>query len=107
MVRHIRADEKPHVEYLRTALSEIRARTIRTVDDKPLAGRIVVDTLLHRMLSEVKKNRRREQREDIRGGLEKLIAQTPKRKGLLEEFDALEVFWTPPETTGFEPLPAA
>ncbi len=28
-------------------------------------------------------------------------------KGLLEEFDALEVSWTPPETTGFEPLPAA
>src|SRR5262249_41407157 len=30
LVAHIQVDEKPHVEYLRTALSELRARTLRT-----------------------------------------------------------------------------
>src|SRR5678815_312940 len=47
MVGHIRADENPHVEYLRTALSEVRARTLRTVDGGAIAGRTVVDALLH------------------------------------------------------------
>ena len=34
MVRYIRADESPHVEYLRTALSEISARTLIGEDGK-------------------------------------------------------------------------
>ena len=71
MVRNIQADEKPHVEYLRTALSEVSARTIRTVDGKTIAGKTVIDGMLHRILSEVKKNRRADQQEDIRGALEK------------------------------------
>lgn len=107
MVANIRADEKPHVEYLRTALSEVAARTIRTVDGKQIAGEIVIHGLLHRILSEVKKNRRSDQQDDIREGLERAIEQTNRPKQLLEEFDALEVSWTPPATTGFEPQRAA
>ena len=38
MVGYIRSDENPHVEYLRTALSEIRGRTLHTVDGKTIAG---------------------------------------------------------------------
>ena len=30
MINHIRTDETPHVEYLRTTLSELRARALRT-----------------------------------------------------------------------------
>jgi len=107
MIEHIRADEKPHVDYLRTALSEVRARSIRTLDGATLPGRTVIDSLLHRILSEVKKNRRSEQREDIREGLEKNIARAHHPKRLLEEFDALEASWTAPERTGFEPASAA
>jgi hypothetical protein len=107
MVRYVRSDEKPHVEYLRTALSELRARTLRTLDGGTLAGRTVVDGLLHRILREVTRNRPREQREDLRESLVAAMQAAADPKRLLEEFDALESAWTPPERTGFEPDRAA
>jgi hypothetical protein len=107
MVRFVRSDEKPHVEYLRTALSELRARTLRTVDGRTVSGREVVDGLLHRILREVTRNRPREQREDIRESLVAAMQAAGKPASLLDEFDALESRWTPPERTGFEPAAAA
>ncbi len=107
MVRNIQGDEKPHVAYLRTALSEARARTIRTVDGKQIAGRVVVDALLHRVLDNFTKNRPREQREDIRDSLIESMAISSNPKALLEEFDSLEVKWTRPVKTGFEPVAVA
>jgi len=103
MVRFVRADEKPHVEYLRTALSELRARTLRTMDGNTIAGREVVDGMLHRILREITKNRPREQREDIRESLIAAMQTASNPKALLEEFDALESSWTAPGRTGFEP----
>jgi hypothetical protein len=107
MVRFVQSDEKPHVEYLRTALSELRARTLRTVDGKTIAGREVVDGLLHRVLREITRNRPREQREDIRESMIEAMQSAASPQALLAEFDALESRWTPPERTGFEPEPAA
>jgi hypothetical protein len=106
MVRHVRSDEKPHVEYLRTALSELRARTLRRVDGGTIAGREVVDGLLHRILREITRNRPRDQRDDIRESLIEAMAVAANPQALLEEFDALETAWTPPSSTGFEPLAA-
>lgn len=106
MVGHIRADENPHVEYLRTALSEVRARTLRTVDGRTLAGRTVVDGLLHRILRATTRERPREQREDLRESLVAAMQAAAKPAALLEAFDALETVWTPPATTGFEPATA-
>jgi hypothetical protein len=103
MIGHIRADESPHVEYLRTALSELRARTLRTVDGRTIAGRTVVDALLHGVLREISRNRPREQREDLREGLVAAMQAAANPAALLAEFDALETPWTPPERTGFEP----
>jgi hypothetical protein len=103
MVRFVKSDEKPHVEYLRTALSELRARSVRTVDGGTIAGRELVDGLLHRILREITRNRPREQREDIRDSLIEAMQVAANPKTLLEEFDALESRWTPPERTGFEP----
>ena len=107
MVRHIRSDENPHVEYLRTGLSEVRARTIRTVDGKTLPGRTVVDGLLHSMLYEMTRNRPKEQREDLRGNLAEAMKAAANPKALLEEFDSLDSVWAPPEKTGFEPATEA
>jgi len=107
MVRFVQSDEKPHVEYLRTALSELRARTLRSVDGRTLSGREVVDGLLHRILREITRNRPREQREDIRDGMIEAMQSAANPQALLAEFDALESRWTPPERTGFEPEPAA
>lgn len=106
MVRFVKSDEKPHVEYLRTALSELRARSVRTVGGSTIAGREVVDGLLHRILREITRNRPREQREDIRASLIEAMQSAANPKALLEEFDALESRWTPPERTGFEPAAA-
>jgi hypothetical protein len=102
MVRYIRSDENPHVEYLRTALSEARALTLRTVDGKTLAGATVVDGLLHQVLSRMTTARPREQHEDTRKGLERAIESSKARRSLLEEFDQLQPVWTPPARTGFE-----
>lgn len=107
MVANIRADESPHVEYLRTALSELRARTLRTVDGGTIAGRTVVDGLLHRILAEITRSRPREQREDLRENLIEAMQVAAKPAALLEAFDALDASWSPPAQTGFEPLAAA
>ena len=101
MVRHIQQDEKPHVEYLRTALSEARARTIKTVDGKEISGRIVVDEFFHRILETMTRERRRDQEEDLRETLIDAMKVAKNPKALLEEFDSLEVDWNPPPTTGF------
>ena len=107
MVRNIRSDEKPHVEYLRTVLSEARARTIRTVDGKEIAGSVVVDGLLHRILGQMTKNRRRDQQEDVRAGLVDAMKVAPNPEALLEEFDSIATDWTPPAKTSFEPTATA
>jgi hypothetical protein len=107
MVRYVRADEKPHVEYLRTALSEASARTLRTVDGGTLAGREVVDGLLHRILYNMTRNRPREQRDDLRENLAEAMKVASNPAALLEEFDSLESRWKAPEKTGFEPAAAA
>ena len=87
---------------LRTALSEVAARTLRTVDGGTLPGREVVHGLLHRTLRGLTRERRDEQRGDIRQSLVDSMQVHRDPKGLLERFDALETPWTPPERTGFE-----
>jgi hypothetical protein len=102
MVGHIRDDESPHVEYLRAALSELRGRTLRTTDGGTLAGKTVVDGMLHRILSRIRSDRPREQRDDTRGALVAAIEAGRAKPSLLEEFDGLSPAWTAPERTGFE-----
>jgi hypothetical protein len=103
MVRNIQKDEKPHVEYLRTALSEVAARTLNTVDGKTISGRKVVDGLLHRILSQITRDRPGDQRDDLRESLSEAILGAANPSALQDEFDQLEVSWTPAEKTGFEP----
>jgi hypothetical protein len=43
LVGYIRADEAPHVEYLRTTLTEMRARTFIAEDGKRIPGTEVID----------------------------------------------------------------
>ncbi len=107
IVRCIRSDESPHVEYLRTALSEVRARTLRGIDGRSLAGREVVDGMLHRILGSLTSERPRQQRSDVRDGLVDAIRKAGRPGSLLEEFDALESRWSPPSRTGFEPIAAS
>jgi hypothetical protein len=103
LVSYIRSDESPHVEYLRTALSEARARSLRTVDGQEIAGRTVVDGLLHGVLRQITSERPREQRAELRRNLSEAMKVARDPQGLLERFDALEKHWSAPERTGFEP----
>ncbi len=103
MIDHIRTDESPHVEYLRTALSEVRARTLRTVDGGTIAGRSVVDGLLHGILRDTTRNRPNDQRDDVRENLAAAMQVAKNPAALLAEFDAMEAVWTPQPRTGFEP----
>lgn len=102
MVGYIRNDESPHVEYLRTALSEARARTLRTEDGRTISGATVVDALLHHVLSRLIESRPREQQSDMRASISSAIESGQAGPSLLEEFDALAPSWTPPARTGFE-----
>ncbi len=104
MVRYICADESPHVDYLRTTLTEVRTRTLRTLDGGEIAGRAVVDGLVHRVLHTLTTVRPREQRDDTRRGLTRALENARRPSEVRERFDALETKWTPPSRTGFEPI---
>jgi hypothetical protein len=95
LVRYIRSDESPHVEYLRTALSEIQARTLLTLDGKPIPGRKVVNDLAERSIRAMVRQRLNDRPVVVRD----LIRKTANVKDidtLMREFDALGTPWTPP-----------
>lgn len=106
MVAHIQSDERPHVEYLRTALSEVAARTLRTEDGGTIPGRVVVHAMLHNLLKQTTRSRPADQREQAREGLRDSLHEASHPDDLMEAFEALETSWTAPTQTGFEVDPA-
>lgn len=100
MVAYIRSDETPHVEYLRTALSELRARTLLGASGEELPGSQVIDGLLNRTLHVLITQRPRLQRDDARTDICAALAGHRHAAGVQRRFDALEVEWTPPATDG-------
>ncbi len=106
MVRYIRADESPHVEYLRTALSEIRARTLLTTEGREIPGAGVVDRVLEQQLRGIASRRPQEQRERVRAEIRNALADRPGSTGLIRRFEDLDVGWTFPrgEDERLEPI---
>jgi len=97
MVANIQADEKPHVEYLRTALSEMRARTFIGADGKTeLPGHEVVDGVFERGLRGVVSNRPREDRERMREEIHDAIEDKARATQLARKFEDLDSGWTFP-----------
>ena len=95
LVRYIRSDEAPHVEYLRTGLSEISARTLYGQDGKEISGKTVVDALMERTL----KNMMRQRAVDRPAMIRDLIRKHSGGKDpemLLAEFESLGTPWAPP-----------
>ena len=103
LVGYIRSDETPHVEYLRTALSEVAARSVRTVDGGTLPGREIVRGLLHATLRGLTGERREAQRSELRDATLEALKGHRNPTDLLERFEALETPWVRPQRTGFEP----
>lgn len=89
LVRAIRQDESPHVEYLRTALSEMRDRTFVGVDGSPVPGADVVNGLWAAGLAESTGPRRAGALRLARIELEDAVAGRADRDDLVAEYDAL------------------
>lgn len=105
MVSHIQADEKPHVEYLRTALSEARARTIQTVDGREISGRKVIDGIITRAILGMTSTRREEQVKEQNNDLAEQMKNAPNPRALQEEFEALGQPWSAPDPAELSLVP--
>jgi hypothetical protein len=89
LVSYIRADERPHVEYLRTVLSEMRDRTLIGTSGKRHAGQEMIGTIWDRALAQSLGQNRRENRLMQLRALEAELENHPRRDAILEEFHAL------------------
>jgi hypothetical protein len=89
LVSYIRADETPHVDYLRTALTEMRDRTWIGASGKKYAGTEMIQTLWDATLEMSLGAGREQGRAAIRGELEHWVLKHANGKDLLAEFYAL------------------
>jgi hypothetical protein len=98
MIRHIEVDEYSHVEYLRTALSEIRARTVLSEDGRQqLRGADVVDRIVAAQLRGIASERPRQQRAQSRDEIHRLLSERPRGTELRRRYEDLDSGWVYPE----------
>ncbi len=104
MVSHIQSDEKPHVEYLRTALSEIRARTLRSPDGRhELPGAVVIDRIFETQLRGAATGRPQERRAQLRSEIHDAITDQARAGEIARRFESLDPGWSFPHADD-EPL---
>jgi len=96
MVANIQSDEKPHVEYLRTALSEIRARTLLGADGRELPGHEVIDRIFETQLRGIASARPEEQREQLRRDIHEGLKDEARATELRRKFESLDSGWVFP-----------
>jgi hypothetical protein len=89
LVRYIRADETPHVNYLRTALTEMRDRTFVGESGKRVAGAELVGTLWDAALELSLGTNRDNFVRTATAEVEHALAANPRRDQILEGFRAL------------------
>src|SRR6266851_4894517 len=107
LVRYIRSDESPHVEYLRTALSELSARSVKT-DDGEIVGNEIVQAMLERSMRFFMRQRVEERRIQLHESIARSAEGRVKDVNeLMARFDALETPWQPPERYRNTPTPPA
>jgi hypothetical protein len=86
LVSYIRADEAPHVAYLKTVLTEMRDRTFVTSSGGRVPGTEVVGTLWERAKAESLGPRRNQNLALTLREVEHALDRHPRRDDLLEEF---------------------
>jgi hypothetical protein len=90
LVSHIRADETPHVEYLKTVLTEMRDRTIVGDTGRRHAGADLVGKIWDRAVSEsLGTERRRTVIGLVQDEVQHALDGRPDAKDVLAQFDAL------------------
>jgi hypothetical protein len=92
IVSYIRSDETPHVDYLRTALTEMRDRTFRTADGGTIAGAKVIGELWDKLLADSMGALETANRMSFTNELERSMGH---RRELIDEFHSLGD-WRPP-----------
>jgi hypothetical protein len=89
LVSYIRQDEAPHVEYLRTGLTEMRDRTFIGESGRRIAGSEVVGTLWEMLLADSLGPRREQLLRQTLDEVEFALAGHTRRDDILEEFHSL------------------
>jgi hypothetical protein len=89
IVRCIRADETPHVEYLRTALTEMRDRTFVDGRGRKVPGTKIVGELWDFLLGESLGVRREQAVATAMNELEYALEGNPRHDEIVEQFHAL------------------
>jgi hypothetical protein len=88
LVRCIRTDETPHVDYLRTALTEMRDRTFVGESGKKIAGTEVIGTIWDAALELSLGANRDNARQVVLGEIEHALEGNPRRDAILDGFHA-------------------
>lgn len=89
IVSYIRKDETPHVEYLRTVLSEMRDRTVLGADGSRHAGADLIGRTWDRDVSQSVGPGRIETLDVVRGEVEHAMSGRSDRDDLMARFDEL------------------
>ena len=89
IVRYIRADESPHVEYLKTALTEMRDRTWVGSSGKKYPGSEMIGRLWERGLDQSLGSGRRQNVHAVFNEVSHWCDQRPNGRDILEGFRAL------------------
>ena len=89
LVSYIRADETPHVEYLKTVLSEMRDRTMIGLSGRKYPGTDVIGKLWERAKAESLGNRRELNLKLTLREVEHALEGNPRRDEILEQFHSL------------------
>ena len=98
LVKCIRLDETPHVDYLTVALSELRARTLVSEDGKKeFQGSEVIDRIFSNQLRGAATNRPRDARQRLQEEIHELIADKDKANRISNKFESLDSGWTFPK----------
>jgi hypothetical protein len=88
LVSYIREDERPHVDYLRTALTEMRDRTFIGETGRRYAGADVVGKIWDRGLADSLGVRREQNIQFALGEIERALDGNADRSAILDEFRA-------------------
>jgi hypothetical protein len=91
LVRCIRADETPHVDYLRTALTEMRDRTFVGESGRKVPGTEVIGTIWDSALELSLGANRENARKTMLAEIELALDGNPRRTDILDGFHALRV----------------
>ncbi len=89
LVSYIRADETPHVDYLSTAVTEMRDRTWIGTSGNRWSGADMVDRLWQHLLEQSLGANRAQNRKALAGEVEHWCKQRPNGDDVVAEFHAL------------------